>query len=102
MNEGGTATYRVYLSEAPTHDVTVRIFWWVDADDDLAGEMPGQNHQVIDSTNWQSGVVITVSAPEDGDSENGVAVFEHLLSSDDTRYDGIWAAGVRATERDND
>ena len=98
VTEGGEATYRVKLSTNPTQPVSVWLHW--EGDEDLSGELPFQQGQVLLPSGydtsvlsenchgynlkdaayaWNTGVPITVIAGEDDDSENGRLTIQHDL-----------------------
>ena len=97
--EGGAASYTLRLTARPTHTVRVHPFW-PGGDRDLTRGMQRYVPLTFEPDNWQIARTVTVEAVPDADSANGTAVFQHLLESEDPRYDDWWAAEVVATERD--
>ena len=103
--EGGTATYEVKLSLAPTADVTVTVArktggdtdLTVDTDSNTAGN---QDTLTFTATNWSTAQTVTVSAAQDTDAVSGTAVITHTAASDDADYEGVTAT-LSAAEADN-
>jgi hypothetical protein len=90
--EGGTAQFAVRLSDAPAGDVTVAVAR-VSGDADIAVQSGAT--RVFTPGNYNVEQMVTLSAAEDDDSENGVAVIRCTT-------EGYAAASVTATEQDND
>ncbi len=96
--EGGTATYTVRLTEAPSANVTVAVANRSGTGDDTS---VSANPATLTFTtaNWNTAQTVTLTAGEDGDSHSGTAVISHSASGGG--YNGA-SAGLTATEVDND
>ena len=112
--EGGSATYTVRLGTKPlfddvTDDVTVEATRDQRSDTDLTVSSDTDTDMDTDSvtlaftnSNWNTEQTVTVTAAEDADEVDGVAIFSHTTASPDEFYDSIGVAGVTATEADNE
>ncbi len=100
VREGFSESYTVVLSIEPTDIVTITLEPVGNYDPDLTAT-PGE--LTFDQSDWWIPQTVTVSAAEDADGENGIALFNHNTDSDDDDvYDGIPTNGVRVEEREND
>ncbi|MEU8266906.1 glycoside hydrolase family 48 protein [Sphaerisporangium sp. NPDC049002] len=91
--EGGTATYTVKLSKAPTANVTVTTTKASGGDADLTVQSGGS--LTFTTANWNTAQTVTIAAAEDADTTAGTATFNSAASG--------WTTGsVTATEADND
>ena len=98
MPDGGSRKYKVVLNTQPTDDVTITVTRDQGGDDDLT-VVPGT--LIFTEATWYTPQTVTVSAAEDDDQVNGVAIFSHSVSSNDENYqsdDEITIASVRVTE----
>ena len=107
--EGGSATYTVRLGTKPLEAVTVEATRDQLSDDDLTVSSDTDTDTKTDSVtllftdlNWNTGQTVTVSAAEDDDQVNDVAIFSHNTASQDDDYNDIPVDPVTATEADND
>ena len=111
VREGGSATYTVRLGTKPQEDVTVEATRDQRSDDDLTVSSDTDTDTDTDTdsvtltftnSNWSTKQTVTVSAAEDADKVDGVAIFSHTTASLDEDYDPLDVDSVTATERDND
>ena len=107
--EGGSATYTVRLGTKPSNDVTVEATEDQRNDADLTVSSDTDTDIKIDSvtlaftnSNWNTEQTVTVTAAEDADEVDGVAIFSHTTASFDEFYDSIAVYPVTATEADNE
>ena len=139
--EGGEDTYWVKLSRSPTLPIAVFMHWNLSGTEDeaLGSELPFQQGQVLLPTgygtsgmsenchgynyqdpkmthDWNTGVPITVKAPEDDEPGNGRLTILHDLTTvgwdclgmteeqwaPDPVYEGMSGLALEVTERDND
>ncbi len=112
--EGGSATYTVRLGTKPlfddvTDDVTVEATRDQRSDANLTVSSDTDTDMDTESvtlaftnSNWNTEQTVTVTAAEDADEVDGVAIFSHTTASPDEFYDSIDVAGVTATEADNE
>ncbi len=110
--EGGSATYTVRLgTKPPDDDVTVEATRDQLSDADLTvtsvTDMDADFNSVtllFTDLNWHTEQTVTVSAAEDDDQVDGVAIFSHGVSGNDENYtnDEITIDPVTATEADNE
>ena len=117
--EGGSATYTIVLTAAPTANVTVNALFnngedesTCDCDPDLSlrggrsidARHPSRN-EVLTVTftpdNWDTPQTVTVTAAHDDDADNGTDDIQHGSNSDDARY-VIGGATVTAVEVDDE
>jgi cellulose 1,4-beta-cellobiosidase len=82
VNEGGSASLNVKLSQAPTANVTVSLSRTGDSTVSVPASV------TLTTSNWSAGVNATVSAAEDADQLNGTAT----VSASATGYTGAQAA----------
>ena len=99
VTEESTAAYTVVLATLPTGPVTVSVAKQAGGDDDLS-VAPAE--LTFTTGNWNTAQTVTVSAADDGDTDDGTATIEHTATSGDSDYHGIGIADVLATEDDND
>ena len=99
--EGGSATYQVSLSWAPSADVTIAVANRGGADDD-ADLTASPSSLTFTTTSWDSAQTVTVSAAQDADGTNGTAAIGHTVTSADPGYNDLSVADVTATESDDD
>ena len=109
--EGGSATYTVRLGTKPLSDVTVEATRDQRSDVDLTVSSDTDTDTDTDTdsvtltftnSNWNTEQTVTVSAAEDNDQVNDVAIFSHNTASQDDNYYDIPVDPVTATEADND
>ncbi len=97
--EGGTNTFTVALSNAPTANVTVTIGKQINGDPDLtnpnANLVTGLQTLTFTPANWNTPQTVTINAAEDADNTDGTSLF--YVSSV-----GITTQVVTAMELDND
>ncbi|WP_425451446.1 glycoside hydrolase family 48 protein [Sphaerisporangium album] len=91
--EGGTATYGVKLSKAPTANVTVTTAKATGGDADLTVQSGGS--LTFTPANWNTAQTVTIAAAEDADTAAGTATFTSTAT-------GWTSASLVATEADND
>ena len=97
--EGGSAEYTVVLLTQPQNTVTIEPTPDQGSDADLT---VSPATLTFTDEDWYMAQKVTVSADQDADQVNGVAIFSHTAKSDDEDYDDIGIDPVRATENDND
>ena len=98
MPDGGSREYTVVLNTQPTDDVTITVTRDQRGDDDLTA-LP--DTLIFTKETWDTPQTVTVSAAEDDDQVDGVAVFSHSVASNDENYqsdDEITIASVTAIE----
>ena len=107
--EGGSATYTVKLGTKPLNDVTVQVTRDQRSDADLTVSSDTDTDADIASvtlpftnSNWNTEQTVTVTAAEDADEVDDVAIFSHTTASLDDNYYSIDIDGVTATEADNE
>ena len=112
--EGGSATYTVRLGTKPvfddvTNDVTVEATRDQRSDANLTVSSDTDTDMDTDSvklaftnSNWNTEQTVTVTAAEDADEVDGVAIFSHTTASLDSDYYSIDVDEVTATEADNE
>ena len=105
VREGGTTTYKVWLGDKPSDDVTVTVArksggdtnLTVDTDPDTAGD---QDTLTFTTTNYSTAQAVKLFADEDNDYYDGEATFAHTVS-------GAWTGtheddDITVSETDND
>ena len=107
--EGGTATYTVKLSEAPTANVTVTIgrdedtshrdITIKDTDDSTTGDQT--TPIVFTPDNWNTARTVTLAAAQDDDLYEWSATITHTAASGDANYTGK-TANLHAVEDEDD
>ena len=98
MPDGGSREYTVVLNTQPTDDVTITVTRDQRGDDDLTA-LP--DTLIFTKETLDTPQTVTVSAAEDDDQVDGVAVFSHSVASNDENYqsdDEITIASVTAIE----
>ncbi len=107
--EGGSATYTVKLGTKPLEDVTLQATRDQLSDENLTVKSGKDTDTTTDSVtlpftteDWNTPQTVTVSAAEDDDQVNGVAIFSHQTASGGVDYDEFTADSITATEADND
>ncbi|GGL04930.1 cellulose 1,4-beta-cellobiosidase [Sphaerisporangium melleum] len=93
VSEGGSATYSVSLSRAPSSNVTVTTTKASGGDADLTVSSGGS--LTFTPSNWSTPQTVRIAAAEDSDETAGSATFTSAAS-------GWTSASVVATEADND
>ena len=97
--EGGSAIYTVKLGTKPQDTVTIEPIPDQGSDTDLT---VSPATLTFTDEDWYMAQKVTVSADQDADQVNGVAIFSHIAKSNDEDYEDIGIDPVRATENDND
>lgn len=82
LTEGGSQSFTVELSSAPTHDVTVEI-----TSDDADVTTSPQTLTFMPGT-WDTAQTVTVTSKEDYDIWDETATLTHVTRSADPNYDG--------------
>ena len=107
--EGGSATYTVRLGTKPLNNVTVEATPNQLNDADLTVSSDTDTDMDINSvrlpftnSNWNTEQTVTVTAAEDADEVDDVAIFSHTTVSLGEDYDSIAVDDVTATEADNE
>ena len=108
--EGGSATYTVRLGTKPSNDVTVLATRDQRSDADLTVSSDTDTDTKINSvtlpftnSNWNTDQTVTVTAAEDADEVDDVAIFSHTTASFDGDYESREDVDpVTATEADNE
>ena len=108
--EGGSATYTVRLGTKPLDGVTVEATRDQRSDTDLTVSSDTDTDMNTDSvtlaftnSNWNTEQTVTVTAAEDADEVDDVAIFSHTTASGDEDYDSREDVDpVTATEADNE
>ena len=97
VSEGGTATYTVRLTAAPTDDVVVETrnrgssVFSIDTEE-----------MTFTSTNYNQAQTVTVTGLQDADAEDGTGSITHSAESDDADYDNLDIAWVNVTVTDDE
>lgn len=99
--EGATSTgYTFYLSDQPTGSVTV------DLTADTAQISLDRTQVILDSSNWDTGETVTVSAVDDDGSitenDSYSTVISHIASTTDPIYEGSTVEDVTVVILNND
>ena len=97
--EGGSAIYTVKLGTKPQYTVTI---WPIPDQGSDADLTVSPATLTFTDEDWYMAQKVTVSADQDADQVNGVAIFSHTAISNDEDYADIGIDPVRATENDND
>ena len=96
MPEGGSRTYTVVLDAEPEAEVYVMA---VTSGNGLRTS-PGR--AVFSAANWDAPQTFTVSAPQDGDTDDETGSVGHVAQSADPAYNGLAIARVAVTVEDDD
>ena len=100
--EGGTVTYAVALSSAPTAGVTVTISEGTTAPhDDTDITVTSTKTLTFTTTGYATAQEVTVAVGEDTDPDNGTRNITHTVTSTDVNYGGQ-SIHLTAHEADND
>ena len=99
VNEGGEASYTVRLNKAPAEDETVVLGFSTDDSTEIFVDYSDDYSFEFSSDNWNSGFTFTLSAGEDQDAENEIAIMEHYVTVGGREVSG---PSVRVEVRDND
>ena len=99
--EGGTTSYTVVLATQPTSVVTISVANRGGAADD-ADPTASPTALTFTPDDWNTPQTVTLSAAQDADGVDGVAVITHTATSGDAGYDAIAIANVTVTELDDD
>ena len=105
VSEGRAASYTVRLNKAPQEDETVRLVSFLDGSDiadifiEYEDERACSRFDGFDRDNWNRGCTITLSAVEDRNAEDEIAIMEHSIMVGGREVSG---PGVRVLVRDND
>ena len=99
LREGGRATYTVVLDTQPTGTVTIRPSLAGGSDSDVRVSPSALS---FSTSNWKTPKTVTVSAGEDGDSDQDNATVEHAVSGADYGEEEVDAPRVSVTVTDND
>ena len=106
VNEGrGETSFRVTLNKAPKEGETVALDWKLEDygyRSRLFVEYEGEGncyYFAFNNENWNRGCTFTLSAEEDENSDNEIAIMEHSISVGGREVSG---PGVRVEVRDND
>ena len=97
LREGGRETYTVVLETQPTGTVTIRPSLAAGSDGDVRVSPSALS---FSTSNWKTPKTVTVSAGQDGDSEQDSATVEHAVSGAD--YGEVAALQVSVTVTDDD
>jgi len=96
---GGTATFTIQLSTAPTADVTLAL----SSSDDNEGSVSPIS-VVFTSTDWGALRTFTVSGKDDVDVDGDIAytIITGTLVSDDSNFDGITLSDIAVVNQDDE
>ncbi len=97
--EGGTASYGVRLTTAPTASVTVTVARRATGNQDQDIAVQSGASLTFTTANWSTDQTVTLAAEEDHDGDAGRAVIEHSAAGGG--YANV-SAELAATESDND
>ena len=95
--EGGSDSYRVFLTSQPAHDVTVTISYSGDQDVSIDDQ-----ELTFTGSDWETPQAVTVSADQDDDARDDTATLSHTVSSTDGDYNGITVPEVDVTATDDE
>ena len=99
LREGGRATYTVVLDTQPTGTVTIRPSLAGGSDSDVRVSPSALS---FSTSNWKTPKTVTVSAGQDGDSDQDNATVEHAVSGADYGAAAVSAPRVSVTVTDDD
>lgn len=92
----GQTSFNVALNSEPTDPVTI------DLTSLQTDECSVPTNVILNSSNWEAGLPVTVSAVDDRiDDANQFCTVQTDVTSDDAKYDGLAAADVTVTVRDD-
>ena len=95
LEEGGSASYTVFLDAQPSSNVVVEL------SSDNADVTTQPASLIFTPNNWQTPRTVAVSAVQDDDAVADIAVVSHRVSGD-AEYDGIAVASVAVSVTDDD
>ena len=95
--EGGSDSYRVFLTSQPAHDVTVTISYSGDQDVSIDDQ-----ELTFTGSDWETPQAVTVSADQDEDARDDTATLSHSVASTDADYNGIGVSEVEVTATDDE
>ena len=95
--EGGSDSYRVFLTSQPAHDVTVTISYSGDQDVSIDDQ-----ELTFTGSDWETAQAVTVSADQDEDARDDTATLSHSVASTDGDYNGIGVSEVEVTATDDE
>ena len=83
VDEGATATYTIRLASDPLHDYTV---WTSPETDGIYSDVDLNEGWVqVGPSDWSQGLTVTFTAPEDSDTNDGVALIRNWVQLDCNR-----------------
>ncbi len=96
---GGQATYSIVLNTRPTANVTIGL-----SSSNIAEGTVSPTSITISPANWNNPVSITVTGVDDNVDDGDIAfnIITSNASSSDSKYNGLNAADVSVTNKDND
>ena len=97
VNEGGTATYTVKLTAAPTDNVVIETRNRASSAFSIDTE-----EMTFTSTNYNQAQTVTVTGLQDADAEDATGAITHSAESDDPDYDDLDVAWVNVTVTDDE
>ena len=103
---GGTITFTVTLTKAPTSNVVIPIYssnTTEGAITDISGTLnTGTSSITFSSSTWNTAVTVTVTGQDDNDGNNGMAYAIVLSSatSSDVNYNGLDPQDISLTNTD--
>ncbi|MXZ90532.1 MAG: hypothetical protein F4W95_10415 [Chloroflexi bacterium] len=86
ISEGSSGSYTLRLNKAPTKDVVICTH--TDGDAVIADQVPWWTCHDLTPSNWSQGVTITLTAPEDGDLDDHVAVIHQAVGTNSKYWAG--------------
>ncbi len=95
--EGGSDSYRVFLTSQPAHDVTVTISYSGDQNVSIDDQ-----ELTFTGSDWETAQAVTVSADQDEDARDDTATLSHSVASTDADYNGIGVSEVEVTATDDE
>ena len=99
LREGGRATYTVVLVTQPTGTVTIRPSLVAGSDTDVRLSPSALS---FSTSSWRTARTVTVTAGQDGDSDQDSATIGHAVSGADYGQAAVVAARVSVTVTDDD
>ena len=96
---GGTATFNVSISYAPTADVTFSLY----SSNTLEGTI-NKDSLRFTSSNWNTPQTVTITGVDDAiaDGNKNYTIVTGAAVSGDNHYNGVGSADVSVTNNDND